>query len=196
MQTTPLKWDSWSQSISTVILLWYQSQSGNIFIVAGCRCSKYTGTLAQSYNWARPHSCLEPLRVSALDQRHLQFHFLFFFFLKSNMDTANEPENLFFTLSALPQTKRWKRHVTSKVRLITVVWQTGRTPTLYHYNLWFPLKINCGDCSAGNPLHSPSKPIHAARSSRKKKKDPLTCCTFTYWSRFPRPINMPSAQRW
>lgn len=44
-----------------------------------------------------------------------------FFFLKPNMQSSQEAENLFFTVSALPQMKCWKWHVVSMVRLITVV---------------------------------------------------------------------------
>lgn len=126
VQTTPVKWDSWSQSISMVILLWYQSQNGNIF---------YSGRLSvqQIHRNVGSELQLNPTAFMSGASASISFRpatppvSLCFFFLKSNMHTAREPENLLFTLSALPQTKCWKWHVMSKVRLITEVRQAGRT---------------------------------------------------------------------
>lgn len=95
------------------LLMWYQWQNGNVFIVTLPLCGELQSTPTAfmsgacaniSFTLVKPHN----------EARSL-------FYLESNMQSPREAANLSFTLSGSPQKKCWKWHVVSTVTLITGV---------------------------------------------------------------------------
>lgn len=169
-QTTSLKWDSWSQSISTVLLLWYQSLTGKS-VYRGRLTVRQTDRNAGSESRPKPpdHSRVWNLHKKPVDAPHLRLCCL---------------KSLSFTITLLcHRGKCWKWHVTSTVRLITLVRRTGRTWGLHHSTSNFLFKIaNSTEATARLKTHFTLCLNQSTLPEPDIDRDPLTCCTFTYWS--------------